>query len=414
MSTLDPRLLALPFYERPHRELAEALGRFCDTHAELVAAARTGAPEKYTARVLRALGDAGLLTPTDLRGLCLTREALAYTEDLLDFAFSIQALATWPIQRHGTDEQKRRWLPGMARGELAGAFALSEEQAGSDVAALALRAVPDGHGTGYVLDGHKTWIAGAAGADVFCVVARTGDGPAALGLTALLVPAGTPGLRIEPIDMLAERDIARLEFDGCRVAADAVLGGRGGGFVVAMELLERFRLTVGAAALGFARRAADAALARARGRAAYGGRLFDLPTVKASLADVEVRLNATALLVARAAWEADRGTPPTEPASLAKRSSFAKHSSIAKLYATEAAQQVVDAAVQVFGAAGLVRDSLPERLYRQIRSLRIYEGASEVQRLAIADALPPAASHVSRTDAGRPPKTLKASSSHEE
>ncbi|WP_250285204.1 acyl-CoA dehydrogenase family protein [Frankia sp. CiP1_Cm_nod2] len=388
MSTLDPRLLALPFYERPHRELAEALGRFCDTHAGLAAAARTGAPEKYAARVLRALGDAGLLTPVDLRALCLTREALAYTEDLLDFAFSIQELAAWPIRRHGTDEQKRRWLPGMARGELAGAFALSEEQAGSDVAALALRAVPDGDGAGYVLDGHKTWIAGAAGADVFCVVARTGDGPAALGLTALLVPAGTPGLRIEPIDMLAERDIARLEFDGCRVAADAVLGGRGGGFVVAMELLERFRLTVGAAALGFARRAADAALARARGRAAYGGRLFDLPTVKAGLADVEVRLNAAALLVARAAWEADRGTPP------------ARHASIAKLYATEAAQQVVDAAVQVFGAAGLVRDSLPERLYRQIRSLRIYEGASEVQRLAIADALPPAPSHVPRADAG--------------
>ncbi len=373
--SLDAELVALPFYEQPHRELAEALGRFCDTHADLAAAARTGAPEKYGARVLRELGAEGLLEPADLRSLCLTREALAYTEDLVDFAFSIQALAAWPIQRHGTDEQKRRWLPGMARGELAGAFALSEEQAGSDVAALALRAVPDG--AQYVLDGHKTWIAGAAGADVFCVVARTGDGPAALGLTALLVPAGTPGLRIEPIDMLAERDIARLEFDGCRVPADAVLGHRGGGFVVAMELLERFRLTVGAAALGFARRAADAALARARERAAYGRRLFDLPTVKASFADVEVRLNAAALLVARAAWEADRGTP------------LARHSSIAKLYATEAAQQVVDTAVQMFGAAGLVHDSLPERLYRQIRSLRIYEGASEVQRLAIADALGP-------------------------
>ena len=378
--TFDPELLALPFYDQHHRDLAEALAKFCGSHDELWAAARKQPPEQYGARVLRTLGSAGFLAfldssePAGLRALCLTREALAYTEDLADFAFSIQALAAWPIQRYGTEAQRRQYLPGMARGEVAGAFALSEEQAGSDVAALALRADLQEDGT-YVLNGHKTWIAGGTNADVFCVVARTGDGPGALGLTALLVPAGTPGLSTRPLDMVAERDMAHLTFDGCRVPAGALLGRRGGGFVVAMELLERFRLTVGAAALGFARRAADAALDRARTRPAYGKTLFDLPTTKTAFAHMEVRRNAAALLVARAAWEADRGAP------------LARHSSIAKLYATEAAQEIVDAAVQVFGAAGLVHDSLTERLYRQIRSLRIYEGASEVQCLAIADSL---------------------------
>lgn len=378
--TFDAELLALPFYEARHRDLAGALTKLCDGNDELWAAARRSAPEHYGARVLRELGAAGLLAfldspePPDLRALCLTREALAYTEDLADFAFSIQALAGWPIHRYGTERQRRRYLPDMARGVLAGAFALSEEQAGSDVAAVALRADRQEDG-GYLLNGHKTWIAGGINADVICVIARTGEGPGALGLTALLVPAGTPGLRAARLDMTASRDMARLTFEDCRVPADAVLGRPGGGYVVAMELLERFRLTVGAAAVGFARRAARAALDRARNRPAYGRRLFDLPTVKTTFAQIEVRLNAAALLVARAAWEADRGTPP------------ARHSSIAKLYATEAAQEVVDAAVQVFGAAGLVHDSLTERLYRQIRSLRIYEGASEVQCLAIADSL---------------------------
>lgn len=378
--TFDPELLALPFYEQRHRDLAEALAKFCAGNDELWSAARRLPPEQYGARVLRALAAAGFLAfvdapePEDLQSLCLTREALAYTEDLADFAFSIQALAAWPIQRYGTELQRRQYLPGMARGELAGAFALSEEQAGSDLAALALRAESQDDGS-YVLNGHKTWIAGGSNADVFCVVARTGDGPGALGLTVLLVPAGTSGLRTRRLEMVAARDMAHLTFDDCRVPAGAVLGRRGHGFVVAMELLERFRLTVGAAAVGFARRAADAALERARTRPAYGKVLFDLPTVKTAFADIEVRRTAAALLVARAAWEADRGAP------------LARHSSIAKLYATEAAQEIVDAAVQVFGAAGLVHDSLTERLYRQIRSLRIYEGASEVQALAIADSL---------------------------
>ena len=209
------------------------------------------------------------------------------------------------------------------------------------------------------------------------MVARTGEGPGTLGLTAFLVPAThQDGLVREPVATIAPRAFAHLRFDDCLIPPDSVLGKAGGGFVVAMDVIERFRMTVGAAAVGFARRAADTALARARDRPIYDGQLFDLPTVKATLADMEVKLNAARLLVARAAWEADRG---------GRR--WSKHSSIAKLYATEAAQEIVDAALQLHGAAGLVRDSVTERLYREVRSLRIYEGTSEVQQRVIAGML---------------------------
>ncbi|MDH6110343.1 acyl-CoA dehydrogenase [Kitasatospora sp. MAP12-15] len=386
-TAFDREILALPFYEDHHRTRAQALGQWCEEQAELWEQSRRESPEKAGRRILQALGEAGwlaFLDPAaasgspgdgDYRSICLAREALAYAEDLADFAFSIQALAATPILRYGSEQQQRRYLPGMAAGTLAGAFAVSEEQAGSDVAALALAAVRDGDD--YVLNGEKAWIANATVADVFCVIARTGEGPGPLGLTAFLVPAGTPGLRVgEPVEMIAPRSFAHLSFTDCRVPAESVLGRPGRGFVVAMDLLERFRMTVGAAATGFARRAADAAQGRARQRRIYGGTLFDLPTVKAELAAIEVDLNASAMLVARAAWELDRGSR-----------GYAKHSGIAKLHATEAAQRIVDRCVQVFGAAGLVRDSLPERLYRQIRSLRVYEGASEVQQQTIAGAL---------------------------
>ncbi|MFE5210172.1 acyl-CoA dehydrogenase family protein [Streptomyces sp. NPDC056600] len=384
-TSFDPEVLALPFYDDSHRDLARAVGVWCDDNAPLWRSVREEDPDKAGLTLVRRLGEAGLLSfldpaagrthPGDLRALCLTREALAYAEDLADFAFSIQALSATPVIRFGSDEQKRTYLPRMATGELVGAFAVSEEQAGSDVAAVELRAAPDEDG-GYVLDGRKAWIANGTIADVFVVVARTGTAPGALGLTTFLVPRSTPGLEVLPLEPLAPRSFAHLSFTGCRLPADAVLGRPGRGFVVAMDLLERFRMTVGAAALGFARRAADTALARARTRRVAGGLLADQQLTKAVLADMEVSLDAAALLVARAAWEADRGN---------RR--FAHHSNIAKLHATEEAQRVVDSAVQLLGASGLVRDSVTERLYRQIRSLRVYEGTSEVLRLAIAGAL---------------------------
>ncbi|HEY7482826.1 MAG TPA: acyl-CoA dehydrogenase family protein [Streptosporangiaceae bacterium] len=375
----DEGIVALPFYEPRHAELARRISEWCASNELLWAAPAD--PEQTGLRIVQALGKdgwLGFLNPggeLDLRSICVLREALAYADDLADYAFSIQALSATPLLRYGTEAQRRRYLPDMADGGLVGCFAISEQDAGSDVAAIKLRAerVADG----YVLNGHKAWVANGSIAGLHCVVARTGEGPGALGLTAFLVPATTPGVRVrEKIAAIAPRSFAHLAFDDCHLPDDSVLGRPGGGFVIAMDVLDRFRMTVGAAAIGFARRAADAALARARSRPMDDGRLFDLPTVKATFSDIEVKLNAAALLVARAAWEADHG-----------RRRFAKHSSIAKLYATEAAQEIVDASVQIFGAAGLVRGSITERLYRQIRSLRIYEGTSEIQKTIIAASL---------------------------
>jgi len=378
---LDEAILALPFYEPRHAELGRRIEKWCG-HRSALWDETAETAERTGTSIARALGEDGWFAyldqegsqDGDLRSLCVVREALAYAGDLADFAFSIQALSATPILRYGDAEQKRRHLPGMAAGTTIGSFAVSEEQAGSDMAAVGLRA--DLVGKEYVLNGRKAWIANGSTADLYVVIARTGEGPGPLGLTAFLVPAGTPGVRAEPVSMIAPRSFADLSFEDCRVPAGSVLGDRGGGFAIAMDLLDRFRMTVGAAAIGFARRASDAALARARSRPMYGGRLFDLQLVKATFADIEVKLNAAALLVARAAWECDRG-----------ERRYPKHSSIAKLYATEAAQEVVDASVQLFGAAGLVSESVPERLYRQVRSLRVYEGASEVQKLIIAGAL---------------------------
>ncbi len=379
----DEGLLALPLYDDRHRDLAARLDRWTREHAALLDTCER--PELTGLRILRALGDGGWLSfldpdgdpaAGDYRSLCLARESLAYAGDLADFAFSIQALSATPVLRFGSEAQRRAHLPGMAAGTTCGAFAVSEEHAGSDVAAIS--ATAEETADGWVLNGPKAWIANAGVADLYTVVARTGPGPGALGLSAFLVPATTPGLRVEPVAAIAPRAFGTLVLDDCHLPADALLGRRGGGFVVAMDVLDRFRMTVGAAAIGFARRAADAALARARSRPMLGGKLFDLPTVKVQFADMEVSLDAAALLVVRAAWELDRG---------GRR--YARHSAVAKLHATEVAQRVVDASVQVFGAAGLVRDSPLERLYRQVRSLRVYEGASEVQKMIIAGSIDP-------------------------
>jgi acyl-CoA dehydrogenase len=383
LAGLDPGVLELPFYEPRHADLAARITGWTAEHAELWRRPAGHQPAELGRIVLRALGEKGLLAFLDpdggpgddgeLRSLCLAREALAYADDLADYAFSIQALAATAILRHGSAVQRGRYLPGMAAGTLQGAFAVSEPQAGSDLAAVATRAVRDG--ADYLLHGTKAWIANGGTADVYAVLARTGEGAGALGLSMFLIPATAPGVRVEPVDLLAPRALAHVHLDGVRVPGDALLGRAGGGFPIAMQVLDRFRMTVGAAALGFARRAAHAALGHTRRREIYGGRLADLGTVRAALADIDVQLNAAALLIARAAWEADRG------------GRHVRHSAIAKLYATEAAQRIVDECVQMFGAAGLVTDSVPERLYRQIRSLRIYEGASEVQRAVIAGSL---------------------------
>ena len=386
-SSVNAEILALPFYEPRHTALAQRISEWCDAHAALWEESDPGRPEQTGRRILQALAKDGWLAflhpdadqqalpAGDFRSICLMREVLAYAEDLADYAFSIQTLSAAPLVRYGSLAQQRRYLPRLADGTLVGSFAVSEYDAGSDVAAIRLRAerVTDG----YVLNGHKAWVANGSIADLHCVIARTGEGPGALGLTAFLVPASARGLCVqEKVAAIAPRAFASLAFNDCYVPGDSVLGKPGCGFVIAMDVLDRFRMTVGAAAVGFARRAADAALWRAKSRPMGDGRLFDLQMVKATFADIEVKLNAAALLVARAAWEIDRGDR-----------SFPKHSSIAKLYATEVAQEIVDAAVQIFGAAGLVKDSVTERLYRQIRSLRIYEGASEIQKMIIAGSL---------------------------
>lgn len=386
-TSFDREILGLPFYEPRHLDHAERMDRWSVEHADLwdVPHEQDEFREVTVRRTLRALGEGGwfaFLDPDsgqqasgDFRSLCLGREVLAYADDTPDNCFAVHTLAARPITRFGNAAQKARYLPGLASGELVASFALSEKDRGSDIAGLELRAERDGDD--YVLNGDKAWIAHAAIADVLCVIARTGEGPGALGLTAFLVPGDSPGLRVrERIAAIAPRAFAHLDFEDCRVPAECVLGRPGQGFVVAMDMLERYRMTVGAAAVGYARRAADAALGWARDRPMGDGKLFDLPTIRATFADMEVRLNAAALLVARAAWETDNGS---------RR--FSKHSSIAKLHATEAAQEVVDAAVQVFGAAGLVSGSVPERLYRQVRALRIYEGTSEVQKTIIASAI---------------------------
>ena len=306
LAGLDPALLELPFYEPRHAELAGRVTAWTAGHVHLWRRPAAYRPGEQGRVVLRALGDAGLLAfldpargrdaDGDLRSLCLTREALAYADDLADYAFSIQALAATAILRHGSPAQRDRHLPGLADGTRQAAFAVSEPQAGSDLAAVATRAQRDGDD--YVLHGTKAWIANGDTADVYAVLARTGEGAGALGLSMFLVPADAAGVRAEPVDVLAPRAFAHVHLDGVRVPADALLGASGRGFGIALEVLDLFRMTVGAAALGFARRAAHTALRHARRRPIYGGRLADLGTVRARLADVDVRLQAAALLVA--------------------------------------------------------------------------------------------------------------------
>jgi acyl-CoA dehydrogenase len=377
----DTNYLDWPFFEPRHAELARTLDAWALDHV----ADAHGADVDATCRSLVArLGEAGWLRHAiggtnygggldviDTRAICLIRETLARHAGLADFAFAMQGLGSGAISLFGSDEQKRAWLPRVAAGQAIAAFALSEPEAGSDVAAMQCAAVADAEG--YVLDGEKTWISNGGIADFYVVFARTGEQPGARGISAFIVPAGTPGLSIaERIDVMAPHPLARLRFDGCRVPKSALVGAPGQGFKVAMATLDVFRTSVAAAALGFARRALDEALARAAARKMFGKTLADFQLTQARLAQMATGIDAAALLTYRAAWLRDQGKRVTKEAAMAK------------LTATETAQQVIDSALQMFGGLGVVSGQPVESLYREIRALRIYEGASEVQQLIIA------------------------------
>lgn len=375
----DTSFLTWPFFDDSHRAFAAKLDAWAKTnlahvdHHDVDAACR---------KLVAALGKDGWLQNTapgdtdaeklDVRTLALTRETLARHSGLADFAFAMQGLGAGPISLFGTPEQRAAWLPKTRSGKAIAAFALSEAASGSDVANITTTATRDGNG--YVLNGEKCWISNGGIADLYIVFARTGEAPGAKGLSAFIVEGGNPGLSItERIEVIAPHPLARLKFDNCRVAGDALIGKAGDGFKIAMATLDVFRTTVGAAALGFARRALDETLARAAGRNLFGAPLGDLQMVQGHIADMATEIDAAALLIYRAAWTKDKGA-----------ARVTREAAIAKLYATEAAQRVIDAAVQLHGGEGVRSGSAVETLYREIRALRIYEGASDVQKIVIA------------------------------
>ena len=372
-----------PFFDAPHRTLAADLGDWAARSLHHEDDASRDANDARCRRLVAQLGDAGwtrfavpaafggALEALDSRALCLVRETLAYHDGLADFAFAMQGLGSGAITLAGEPSIQADYLPRVAAGAAIAAFALSEPDAGSDVAAMATRAVPDGDA--FVLDGCKTWISNGGIADFYTVFARTSDEPGARGISAFVVDADTPGLAVaDRIDVIAPHPLATLRLTGCRVPASHLLGPLGQGFKVAMRTLDIFRASVAAAALGFARRAFEEAVTHARTRRMFGHTLGDLQLTQAALADMATDLDAAALLTYRAAWQRDvRGTNTTREAAMAK------------LTATENAQRVIDRAVQMFGGAGVAKGNIVESLYREIRALRIYEGASEVQRLII-------------------------------
>ncbi len=385
----DSSFLDWPFFDDAHRQLAAQLRQWSAQHIAPLGhpASDTDSIDSHCRRLVRMLGAAGWLRycvpgndggngRLDVRSLCLCREILAYVSGLADFAFAMQGLGTGSITLFGGEELKQRYLPKAASGENIAAFALSEPDAGSDVAALKTSAARNG--ADYVLNGVKTWISNAGLAAHYVVFARTGEGPGARGLSAFVVDADTPGLEVvERIPVSAPHPLGTLRFDGCRVPADSMLGSPGDGYRVAMATLEIFRSTVGAAALGFARRAMDEAVAHSRARAAFGKTLAEFQLIQAKLADMAVFIDASALLIYRAGWAKD-ATPERR---------VNREASMAKLYATEAAQRVIDEAVQIFGGLGVVSGNVAEELYREIRALRIYEGTSEIQKLVIANTI---------------------------
>jgi alkylation response protein AidB-like acyl-CoA dehydrogenase len=378
---MDHQHLAWPFFDERHRELAAHLGAWAAQH--LAQAGHDTDVDAQCRSLVRDLGAAGWLrhavagtayggaTETiDTRAICLLRETLAWHHGLADFAFAMQGLGSGAISLAGTDAQRARWLPRVAEGSALAAFALSEPEAGSDVAAMRCAARDDGDA--YVIDGEKTWISNGGIADFYVLFARTGEGEGSRGISAFVVEAGTPGFEIaERIDVIAPHPLARLRFSGCRVPKANRLGEPGEGFKVAMRTLDVFRTSVAAAALGFGRRALHEGLERAKARPMFGQRLADFQLTQAKLAQMATTIDSAALLTYRAAWLRDQGRTVTREAAMAK------------MAASEGAQQVIDAAVQLWGGLGVTSGQVVESLYREIRALRIYEGATEVQQLII-------------------------------
>lgn len=373
--------LKWPFFEPEHRRLAQEvwawarknLGEHPETDVD-----------RTCQRLVRALGEAGFIRyavggqayggakeTIDTRAVCLIREALAYHHGLADFAFAMQGLGSGAITLCGNEAQRARYLPKVAQGQAIAAFALSEPQAGSDVGGLSTLAQQEG-GT-YVLNGEKTWISNGGIADFYVVFARAPGSQGSKGISAFVVDADTPGLEVaERLEVMAPHPLATLRFRDCRIPRAQRLGEEGEGFKIAMQTLDIFRTSVAAAALGFARRALDEALARATTRRMFGQTLAEFQLTQAKLAQMAVQIDTAALLTYRAAWLRDQGRRVTLEAAMAK------------LTATEHAQQVIDAAVQLWGGLGVKKGQVVESLYREIRALRIYEGASEVQQLIIA------------------------------
>ncbi len=379
MSSRD--YLEWPFFEARHRALASELNAWAASHISREHAANV---DQACRDLVRQLGNAGWLRHAvggqayggaaetiDTRAICIIRETLASHSGLADFSFAMQGLGSGAITLFGNEEQKRRYLPRVSAGSALAAFALSEADAGSDVAALTCSARLDGDH--YIVNGEKTWISNGGIADFYLVFVRTGEAPGSRGITALLVDADTAGFEIaERIDVIAPHPLARLGFNDCRVPVSNRIGEPGQGFKIAMSTLDVFRTSVAAAALGFARRALEEALRRATSRKMFGQTLAEFQLTQAKLAQMATEIDAAALLTYRAAWLRDQGRRVTVEAAMAK------------MTATESAQRVIDAAVQIFGGLGVRSEEVVERLYREIRPLRIYEGATEVQQLIIA------------------------------
>ena len=389
MSIQDDRL-QWPFFDEPHRRLVIEAGKWAE--ASLAGSAHPserGAVDARCRELVTRLGKAGLLRHClraadggatedfDARSICLLRQTFAQHDGLADFAFAMQGLGSAPLSLAGSERLRAAYLPRVGAGSAIAAFALSEPEAGSDVAAMQSSARRDG--ASYVLNGSKTWISNGGIADFYCMFARTSPGQrrndgsvSADGISAFVVEPGDRGFSIaERIDAMAPHPLARLAFDDCRIPAERLIGEEGEGFRIAMRTLDVFRTSVAAAACGFARRALEEALGHARSRGMFGRMLADFQLTQTALAEMATSLGAAELLTYRAAWLRDNGKPFTSAAAMAK------------LTATENAQTIIDRSLQMFGGRGLVQGEVIERLYREIRALRIYEGASEVQKLII-------------------------------
>ena len=376
-----------PFFDDGHREFAEKLRDWANREIQPLENKEPNGNEELDhlcREFVKKLGiggwlqycvpssHGGALESFDVRTLALTREILGYYSGLADFSFAMQGLGSGAITLFGSEEQKDSYLPKVASGERIGAFAISEASGGSDVAAM--KTTAELSGNEYCINGSKTWISNAGIADFYVLFARTNDAPGSRGISAFVINSDTPGLSIsERINVIAPHPLGTLEFKNCKIPTTNMIGNSGEGFKVAMSTLDVFRTTVGGASLGFAKRALDEAIRRSKEREAFGKSISEFQLIQAKIADMAVKIDAMALLIYRSAWTKDK-----------KATRVTRESSMAKLYGTEAAQEVIDQAVQIFGGMGVVSGVKVEQLYREIRALRIYEGTSEIQKLVIA------------------------------